>query len=216
MNPIDLTAVDDGNTLTALLAKEQQEAVNVQNKINSQQTTTPSGHTPTPLSGYKCAICMDSPTHATTTICGHLFCHRCIMDSLKWSEQLRRDEVGPGGRRNQGLCPVCRKPLLSKEVSVNSNSRATTGGLVGLEIKKIPRKQFETRKERDAFFEGVQEKGKQRARTEDVVDVDAVKGECEENKKVKLLERGLRKRKRGADTARSRSSVSGDSLFGSP
>lgn len=139
------------------------------------------------------------------------------MDSLKWSEQLRRDEVRPGGRRNQGLCPVCRKPLVSKEVGVTSNSRATTGGLVGLEIKKIPRKQFETRKERDAFFEGVQEKGKQRAKTEDVVDVDsgAVKGEHEAvgDEKVKPL-MDKRKRKREAGTARS--SVSGDSLFGSP
>ncbi|KAK5947425.1 hypothetical protein PMZ80_001575 [Knufia obscura] len=208
MNPIDLTTVDDSNTLTALLAKEQQDAINAQNKV--QQTTTPSGNTPTALSGYKCAICMDSPTHATTTICGHLFCHRCIMDSLKWSEQLRRDEIGPG-RRTQGLCPVCRKPLLSKEVSTNARS---TGGLVGLEIKKMKRKDFESRKERKEFFEKIEEKGKQRARTEDVVDLDAIKGESEEEKKIKPLGKGLRKRKRG-ETARS-SVDDDDSLFGSP
>lgn len=85
---------------------------------------------------------------------------------------------------------------------------------MGLEIKKMKRKDFESRKERKEFFEKIEEKGKQRARTEDVVDLDAIKGESEEEKKIKPLGKGLRKRKRG-ETARS-SVDDDDSLFGSP
>lgn len=111
---------------------------------------------------------------------------------------------------------MCRKPLLSKEVSANPNSKSASGGLVGLEIKKISRKEFETRRERDAFFEEARVKGKRRASTEEVIEV---KGESEEEKKIKPLKKDRRKRKRRAepelDTGTVRASVDLDSLFDS-
>lgn len=41
---------------------------------------------------------------------GHLFCHKCIIDTLRWSEEQRQDEYAHG-RNAKGTCPVCRKPL---------------------------------------------------------------------------------------------------------
>lgn len=162
--PVDLTGADDDKTLKNILAKEQQDAIAAQIKPPSTDNTASA------LSNYKCAICMDSPKNATTTICGHLFCHRCILDSLKWSERQRReDALHP--RTVNGLCPVCRKPLKNKEVS--ATGRTTSGGLVNLEIKKIPRKQYNDDRQREKFLADIEAgKGKQRADTEDVADIE--------------------------------------------
>ncbi|KAI8870883.1 hypothetical protein GQ42DRAFT_154957 [Ramicandelaber brevisporus] len=51
-----------------------------------------------PLSGIastKCVVCLDVPTPAVCTPCGHIFCETCILNSVS---QL-------------GNCPVCRKKL---------------------------------------------------------------------------------------------------------
>ena len=85
-----------------------------------------------------------------------------------------------------------------------------------MEIKKISRKEFETRRERDTFFEEARVKGKRRASTEEVIEV---KGESEDEKKIKPLKKDRRKRKRGAEpeleVGTVRSSIDFDSLFDS-
>lgn len=215
---VDLTLIDDSKNLEDFLAKEQQDAIAAQ----LMPTQNPEEKNLSSLNNYKCAICMDSPTNATTTICGHLFCHRCILDSLKWSERQRREDRPPQ-RRLQGLCPVCRKPLQNKEVG--ASGRGLSGGLVNLEIKTMSRKQYRDNKAREKFLESMEEqvKGKQRAQTEENdVEVDGatkIKADVdEEDSKIQglALSRGRRKRKRDVDPARRTESAEQDSLFGSP
>ncbi|KAL2429777.1 hypothetical protein ABEF95_010340 [Exophiala dermatitidis] len=122
---VDLTGVDDSASLSAALAKQREDA------ILSQNTGTESGRTP--LTAYKCPVCMDTPTDATSTVCGHVFCHRCIMDTLNWSIEQRRDGAPPN-RKVRGVCPVCRKPLDTKDTPGASRS------LIPLELKLLVRK----------------------------------------------------------------------------
>jgi hypothetical protein len=70
---------------------------------------------------------METPTDATSTTCGHVFCHRCILDTLKWSIDQRRENEPPT-RKIKGVCPVCRKPLDIKDTGMGRN-------LVPLELK---------------------------------------------------------------------------------
>lgn len=143
-NTIDLTEVDDPATLNNILSRSQQSPKTIEPQEKSKST----------FANYKCAICMDSPKDATTTICGHMFCHKCIIDSLRWSERTRREEVGTRGRVN-GLCPVCRKPLQSKDATSTSKS---AGGLVTLEIKTMNRAQYNNRKNQKEFFDSLKDK----------------------------------------------------------
>ena len=103
---VDLTHVDDNSSLAFALAKQRSDAV------KAQQTFDTSTIARSPLTGYKCPICMDTPKDATSTICGHLFCHRCIIDTLKWSEQQRTQDLA---RKSDGVCPVCRKTVKRKD-----------------------------------------------------------------------------------------------------
>ena len=120
---VDLTAVDDNASLTAALAKQRQDAILAQNP------GTENGRTP--LTAYKCPVCMDTPINATSTTCGHVFCHRCIIDTLNWSMEQRREDAG---RKVKGVCPVCRKQLDTKDVPGNGRS------LVPLELKLLVKK----------------------------------------------------------------------------
>lgn len=210
VSTIDLTGVDDSKTLSNVLAKEQQDAIAAQ----AESTVTSGNANASSLNSYKCAICMESPTNATTTTCGHLFCHKCILDSLKWSERQRREDQPPG-RRVQGLCPVCRKPLLNKEFG--SAGSKTSGGLVNLEIKKIPRKQYQQRKEQDEFFGTGGGKGKQRAKTaeHDVEPeaIGAIKIDIDDNSQSPGLAGGRGRRKRKRETTSQARADSVDSLF---
>ncbi|KAK5044815.1 hypothetical protein LTR84_010471 [Exophiala bonariae] len=99
---VDLTEVDDNAGLSAVLAKQRQDAILAQNPGSESGRTT--------LTAYKCPVCMETPTDATSTVCGHVFCHRCIIDTLNWSMEQRRGETPPS-RKLRGVCPVCRKPL---------------------------------------------------------------------------------------------------------
>ncbi|KAK5279789.1 hypothetical protein LTR40_007276 [Exophiala xenobiotica] len=122
---VDLTGVDDNVALSAALAKQREDA------ILSQNPGTESGRTP--LTAYKCPVCMDIPTDATSTICGHVFCHRCIIDTLNWSIEQRREDA-PRSRKVRGVCPVCRKQLDTKDIP------GPTRSLVPLELKFLVRK----------------------------------------------------------------------------
>lgn len=116
---VDLTEVDDNEGLSAVLAKQRQDAILAQNPGSESGRTT--------LTAYKCPVCMETPTDATSTICGHVFCHRCIVDTLNWSMEQRRPETPPS-RKLKGVCPVCRKQL-------DLNDTGPKRNLVTLELK---------------------------------------------------------------------------------
>ncbi|KIW86466.1 hypothetical protein Z517_01864 [Fonsecaea pedrosoi CBS 271.37] len=143
---VDLTTVTDADTLSAALAKQRQDTILAQNP------GTESGRTA--LTAYKCPVCMDTPTDATSTACGHVFCHRCILDTLKWSIQSRRENA-PTSRKTRGVCPVCRKTLDMKDTA------GTGRGLIPLELKLMVKK----RKREDSSEEKAREKGKGKGRS---------------------------------------------------
>jgi hypothetical protein len=62
---VDLTEINNESDLAKAISKQQQDAVQSQMK-DSQDSD--SGRTP--LTSYKCPICMDTPEAATSTICG--------------------------------------------------------------------------------------------------------------------------------------------------
>lgn len=63
---VDLTDVHDRTDIAKVISKQQQDAVQAQMK--DHQDEHPTGRTP--LSSYKCPICMDTPEDATSTVCG--------------------------------------------------------------------------------------------------------------------------------------------------
>lgn len=63
---VDLTDVNDDSALAKVLAKQRADAV----KAQAAAAEPEEGRTT--LTVTKCAICMDTPTDATTTICGML------------------------------------------------------------------------------------------------------------------------------------------------
>ena len=125
IDEVDLTAVDDPTSLSAALSQQREEAILAQNP------GTEAGRTP--LTAYKCPVCMDTPTDATSTACGHVFCHRCIVDTLNWSMEQRREDA-PTHRKVKGVCPVCRKNLDLKDTPGNGRS------LIPLELKFMVKK----------------------------------------------------------------------------
>jgi hypothetical protein len=125
VDEVDLTAVDDPASLSAALSKQREEAILAQNPGTEEGRT--------PFTAYKCPVCMDTPTDATSTACGHVFCHRCIVDTLNWSIEQRREDA-PANRKVKGVCPVCRKALDLKDTPGNGRS------LVPLELKLMVKK----------------------------------------------------------------------------
>ncbi|KAN0073050.1 hypothetical protein V8E54_009164 [Elaphomyces granulatus] len=121
---LDLTEVDDAFALSKVLAKQREDAIKAQSN-----PTDRSGRSV--LTSYKCPVCMDMPVDATTTICGHLFCHKCIIDTLRFGEEQRSDGSGKGPRGN---CPVCRKPLSRNDIPGPKRN------LVPLQLKLMTRK----------------------------------------------------------------------------
>ncbi|KAL2821531.1 hypothetical protein BJX63DRAFT_218784 [Aspergillus granulosus] len=122
---IDLTDVDGNSAIATVLAKQREDAV-------AAQQSSGSGSARTKLIAYKCPVCMDTLTDATTTVCGHLFCHQCIIEALKIGEE-RADHTGKASR---GTCPVCRKPL------ARLDSPGPRRNLVPLQIKLTTKKKL--------------------------------------------------------------------------
>ncbi|KPI39199.1 uncharacterized protein AB675_4581 [Cyphellophora attinorum] len=106
---VDLTNVDSSAEVANVLSKQRAEAILAQRAPGA----TEEGRTF--FTAFKCPICMDSLSRATVTKCGHIFCHRCIVDTLKWSAQQDRDEH-PARKTHDGHCPVCRQTLKIKDV----------------------------------------------------------------------------------------------------
>lgn len=60
---VDLTEVNDDYALAQTLAKQREDAIKAQAATENKDGRTT-------LLAFKCAICMDTPTDATTTVCG--------------------------------------------------------------------------------------------------------------------------------------------------
>lgn len=120
---VDLTAVEDNTALADALSKQREDAIAAQ----KPNTSTENGRTT--LTAYKCPICMDNLKNATTTSCGHLFCHQCIVDTLNWSAAQQRQDTGR--RAVKGVCPVCRKSLKAND------GPGASRNLVPLELKLL-------------------------------------------------------------------------------
>ena len=71
---------------------------------------------------------------------GHLFCHKCIVDTLRWSEEQRQEEYTNG--RAKGTCPVCRKQLTRNDKPGSGRT------LVPLELKLMRRKDYDLKGKR--------------------------------------------------------------------
>jgi hypothetical protein len=120
---VDLSGVDGKAALQDALAKQREDAIAAQ----KPNTSTENGRTT--FTAYKCPICMDTLTNATTTVCGHLFCHQCIVDTINWSAAHQRQV---NNRRTiKGVCPVCRKALKANDAPGNGRN------LVPLELKLL-------------------------------------------------------------------------------
>ncbi|RDW63032.1 uncharacterized protein DSM5745_10143 [Aspergillus mulundensis] len=122
---IDLTEVDGNSALAKVLAKQREEAISSQKSGNN-------GNARSRLTAYTCPVCMETPKNATATICGHLFCHKCIMEWLATTEEQRADRPGKAPR---GLCPQCRQPLSGADQKGSAKRN-----LVPLEIKLLTKK----------------------------------------------------------------------------
>jgi hypothetical protein len=120
---IDLSGVDGNAALQDALAKQREDAIAAQ----KPNTSTENGRTT--FTAYKCPICMDILTNATTTVCGHLFCHQCIVDTINWSAAQQRQNNNR--RIIKGVCPVCRKALKANDAPGNGRN------LVPLELKLL-------------------------------------------------------------------------------
>ncbi|KAF7616104.1 C3HC4 type zinc finger-containing protein [Aspergillus flavus] len=125
---IDLTEVEGPSALAKVLAKQREDAVRAQESVEPEKGQSI-------LNSYKCPVCMDTPEDATSTICGHLFCHKCIIDTLKFSEEQRADTSSKGPR---GTCPVCRKPL------ARNDAPGSKRNLVPLQLKLVTKKRNTT------------------------------------------------------------------------
>ncbi|KAF3385599.1 hypothetical protein F1880_002543 [Penicillium rolfsii] len=103
---IDLTEVEGSSALAKALAKQREDAVKAQSTEEGDKARSM-------LKAYQCPVCMDTLEDATSTSCGHLFCHKCIVEYLQSVDDQRLDQ----GKQVKGTCPVCRKTITRNESS---------------------------------------------------------------------------------------------------
>ncbi|KAI5292829.1 SUMO-targeted ubiquitin ligase complex subunit slx8 [Ascosphaera acerosa] len=121
-----LDDTDEPAALADALSKQRQDAV-------LSQAGSSSATAKSKLVGYKCPICMDDVEDATTTACGHLFCHKCIMDTLRFTEDRRPDRRL---RNPRGTCPACRKKITGNDMP--GAQRSLIPLTLKLQVKKRP------------------------------------------------------------------------------
>lgn len=93
------------------------------NKHTQQLIEQPPPKVVKKLSDAECPICFDTITSATATFCGHVFCLECLQRSVASSSARGQTR----GRKGVGLCPMCRKTVAFKDVTV---LRLKTGTVV--------------------------------------------------------------------------------------
>ncbi|KAK6440465.1 hypothetical protein LTR95_003311 [Oleoguttula sp. CCFEE 5521] len=74
---------------------------------------------PVKIGKKNCIICLENFTNATTSACGHIFCHECLTRALIASEK-------SSSREGVGNCPACRTKL----------KRKTAGHVVAISFMK--------------------------------------------------------------------------------
>ncbi|PYH43843.1 uncharacterized protein BP01DRAFT_300285 [Aspergillus saccharolyticus JOP 1030-1] len=126
VDSVDLTELDDVSEVSRTQAKQRADAILAQQSLEHKDNESS-------FAAYKCPVCMDTPVDATSTVCGHLFCHKCIIDTIKFSEE-RSDSTN---KAPKGTCPVCRKPLSRNDVAGPKRH------LIPLQIKLLRRKRRE-------------------------------------------------------------------------
>ncbi|PAV16488.1 hypothetical protein PNOK_0810800 [Pyrrhoderma noxium] len=99
---------------------------------SSQVQTTPPKpkqpiHTSQPISEFCCPICFCSPTNATLTLCGHVFCGPCLFAAVRAAPQ--SNVYQPAGTPPK--CPVCRAPMTGWD--------GRGEGLLGLRCERLSR-----------------------------------------------------------------------------
>jgi hypothetical protein len=52
-------------------------------------------------------------TYIVFSSVGHLFCHQCIVDAVRYDEEQRAESSN--GKPTRGKCPACRKLLSRKD-----------------------------------------------------------------------------------------------------
>ena len=144
---VDLTQVNDDNSLDKVLETQQEMAIKAQREEQ--------GDKPVRFSGLQCIICLETMTNITATHCGkppskshwkphtrltycyvgHLFCHTCLMESLVAGEQ-QEQENG----KSYSRCPVCRKKVTRPKAGKDSQQ------IIPLEIKFTTTNQIATDK----------------------------------------------------------------------
>lgn len=62
---VDLTEVNDSSTLSKVLSKQRADAIKAQPPTTAEDNASRSI-----LTAYRCPVCMDVATDATTTVCG--------------------------------------------------------------------------------------------------------------------------------------------------
>ncbi|KAJ5370733.1 uncharacterized protein N7496_006825 [Penicillium cataractarum] len=120
---IDLTEVEGSSALAKALAKQREDAVKAQSKEEADKAQSM-------LTAYQCPVCMDTLEDATSTSCGHLFCHKCIVEYLQSIDVQRAEQ----GKQTKGTCPVCRKTITRNESSGPRRS------LIPLKLKVVTKK----------------------------------------------------------------------------
>ncbi|KAJ5713218.1 uncharacterized protein N7483_010399 [Penicillium malachiteum] len=119
---IDLTEPEQISPLAKTLAKQREDAIKAQQPKDDTSDSL--------LGAYKCPVCMDTPENATSTACGHLFCHNCIIECLNRADEQRLDST----KQVRGTCPVCRKALTRNDAAGPRRS------LIPLKLKLMTRK----------------------------------------------------------------------------
>ncbi|KAJ5719363.1 hypothetical protein N7493_007818 [Penicillium malachiteum] len=119
---IDLTEPEHISPFAKTLAKQREDAIKAQQPKDDTSDSV--------LGAYKCPVCMDTPENATSTACGHLFCHSCIIECLNRADEQRLDST----KQVRGTCPVCRKALTRNDAAGPRRS------LIPLKLKLMTKK----------------------------------------------------------------------------
>ena len=92
-------------------AEEELQQKQTAELVQQQQSGQDDG--PIKIGKRQCIICLEPYTNATTSHCGHVFCHECLTRALIASEK--------SSGRGIGNCPACRKPINMKKQMVPIN-----------------------------------------------------------------------------------------------
>ncbi|KAL9117899.1 MAG: hypothetical protein Q9187_005559 [Circinaria calcarea] len=112
---VDLRDLDDDNSLFKVLEQQRADAIKTQKEQSNK---------PLRFSTQLCVVCMESMTNITSTHCGHLFCHTCLMEAL-----IAGENQGSDAGKTLSRCPICRKKVL------RGKDKKSSGMIIPLELK---------------------------------------------------------------------------------